>query len=242
MMSITEKCRRVLYFDIEKTFSTAAVWRTGKQYVNYDQILEPSKIICIAYKWSDSHKVECLTWDKNQDDTKMLKEFNKIAEEADVLCGHNAENYDVKEIRTAIALRGLADAWCETPVIDTLKEYRKVFKFDSNRLDSLGKMLKLGRKNPMTFDDWIKVVQGDKKALNKMVKYCKQDVRLVESIDKRLNEYVVPRGNSMLLTRMYKPATCSNCEGGNLIKYGTYSYKEKKLQKYLCKDCFKVSK
>lgn len=232
---------KILIFDIEKMYAKAAIWQTGKQYVGHHQLLDNSRIICICYKWLGEKTVHSLTWNKNRCDKTMLRKFNKIAGEADFLVAHNGENFDVKELRTAIAIRGLADAWCETPVIDTLKDYRRMFRFDSNRLDTLGQKFAGSGKDKMVFQDWIDVDNGDQAALKKMVKYCKQDVKLLEKVYKRLEKYVVPQGKHLL-----KPSKllvkCEECKSNNVIKYGFYTYKDTKLQKYLCKDCFKVNK
>lgn len=233
---------RTLYFDIET--SPMLVWT---HYIGYKVVINPvqiardTRIICIAYKWSDERKTHCLSWDpKTQDDSKMLAKFNKIAAKADFLCGHNGQDFDVKEIRTAIALRGLANEWCETPVLDTLKDYRKSFRFKSNRLNAVAHSLGLGQKDPMDFTDWIKTANKCPKALAKMIKYCKKDVTLLEKVHKRLDKYTV-HDNKKSLKRDIIPHSCIRCKSKNLIKGGIYRYKEQRYQKYLCKDCFKVN-
>lgn len=232
---------RILYFDIETSLMEVYSFYIGQKVsISPSQIKTPSKIICIAYKWSDENKTHILKWDKNQDDSKMLSKFNKIAKEADFLCGHNGQNFDVKEIRGAIALRGLAETWCETPVIDTLADCRRMFRFKSNRLDAIARSLGIGHKDPMSLQDWIDVNNGSQKALNKMLKYCKKDVILLEKVHKRLDEYVTPNAKRLMKSSKCL-GKCTECESKNLIKYGTYTYGGNKLQKYLCKDCHKVN-
>lgn len=232
---------KILVFDIEKMYAKAAVWSTGKQYVGHNQLLDNSRIICICYKWLGEKKVHSLEWNlKTGNDVPMLKKFNKIAAKADFLLGHNGENFDAKELRTAIACRGLADAWCETPVIDTLKDYRRMFRFDSNRLDALGKKFIGSGKDNMCLQDWIDIDNGCPKAMKKMVKYCKKDVQLLEEVYLKLKPYVVPQNKHMMKSSDRLPHQCS-CGSKNYIKYGTYTYKGVCLQKWLCKDCYKVS-
>lgn len=232
---------RILYFDIETSLMEVYTFYIGnKVSISPGQIKTNSKIICIAYKWSDEKDVKVLKWDKNQDDSKMLERFNKIAKEADFLCAHNGQGFDVKEIRGAIALRGLATSWCETPVIDTLTDCRRMFRFKSNRLDAIARSLGIGHKDPMVLQDWIDVNNGSRKALQKMLKYCKKDVILLEKVHKRLEEYVVPQGKNLMKSSKTL-GSCTECKSPNLVKYGTYTYGGNKLQKYLCKDCSKVN-
>ena len=238
---------KILYFDIET--SPMLVWTHyigHKVSINPIQIESEKGIICIGYKWGGEKETHCLTWNPNTlDDTKMLAKFNKIASEADLLVGHNGQNFDVKEIRTAIALRGLANGWCETPCLDTLKDYRRAFRFNSNRLDAVARSLGLGHKNPMSFDDWIQVAKGDKSALDKMVRYCKKDVVLLQKVHKRLDFYAPPSVAVAGLKRLVsteKPKKCKNCgETEQFIKFGKYTYKGQDLQKYLCKSCYTVN-
>lgn len=237
---------RILYLDIETSLMEAYTFYIGnKESIQPNQIKKQSKIICIAYKWSDQKQVNILSWDKNQDDSKMLKEFNEIAEEADFLCAHNGMGFDIKEIRGAIALRGLADSWCETPVIDTLQDYRRMFRFKSNRLNAIAQTLGLGQKDPMCMQDWIDVNNKCPKALKKMLKYCKKDVILLEKVHQRLEDYVVPTAKRRMKSGDYRPFMC-DCGCRRFVKYGTYSYKKKGerdstiYQKYMCKECNKV--
>lgn len=247
MTRTTTNKPRILYFDIET--SPMLVWTHyigHKVSINPQQIWEDKRIICIAYQWSDENKTHILKWNtKTNDDRKMLKDFNKIAKQADLLLGHNGQNFDVKEIRTAIALRGLAESWCETPCLDTLKDCRRSFRFPSNRLDAIARSLGLGHKDSMCFQDWIDVTLGDEKALKKMLKYCKKDVKLLIEVHKRLDYYVPPTMKDVGLRRLKDregfPKSCLECEGTEFIKYGRYKYLGQEYQKYLCKSCYKVS-
>lgn len=245
-MNNVSKSPRILYFDIETSLMTVYTHYIGnKVSISYKQIAKPSSIICIAYKWAGDKKVSLLTWDKRKDDRKMLEEFNKIASKADFICGHNAQGFDVKEIRGAIALRGLATAWCETPVIDTLTDCRRAFRFKSNRLDAIARSLGLSRKDPMGMEDWIDLElpvtnRKYKQALNKMTSYNKQDVIVLEDVHKRLDKYTIPTNSRVNLAKQNHGVKCSDCSSLDTIKYGRYTYNKQAYQKYLCKTCSKV--
>jgi hypothetical protein len=245
-----------------------------KVSIYHDQIKVPKKIVCISYKWSDEKKIHHLVWDykketkeaftqyrvsvkdgkisatryKKGTPSKMLEEFNNIARQADYLIGHNGQSFDVREIRSEMALRGHKEPWCETPVIDTLKDYQRVFRFASNKLDAVAKALGLAQKSPMCLQDWIDVGNGDERALKKMVKYCDQDVRVLEAVHKRLDYYVPPQASKLRFKQegirghaMYSECLRDGCKG-RMIKYGRYKYKGQDAQQYLCQTCFKVTR
>ncbi len=118
-----------------------------------------------------------------------------------------------------------------------------MFRFKSNRLNAIAQHLGLGHKDPMGMQDWIDVSNNDKKALEKMVKYCKKDVTLLEAVYNRLNKYVTPTNGEISLRRKQESAydgKCPECGGTHFVKYGTYKYKKQDYQKYLCKSCSKV--
>jgi hypothetical protein len=75
--------------------------------------------------------------------------------------------------------------------IDTLKIARSKFRFNSNRLDYIGKFLGLGQKNHTNFDLWKDIMlKNCKKAMNTMIDYCIQDVVLLEAVHKELNNHI----------------------------------------------------
>lgn len=235
----------ILYFDVETSPMEVYTHYIGhKVSINPCQIKKHKRIICISYNFSTDppDKVRRLNFDiKNQDDTEMLKKFNEIARKADLLLGHNGQNFDVKEIRSAIALRGLAEAWCETPCLDTLKDYRRMFRFPSNRLDAIGQHLELGKKNSTNFQLWIDVAQGKRAALKEMGEYCDQDVILLRQIHERLRPYV--KQTAMEYNLLQGVVTgepkckCGNGDRRLFVKDGTKAKRELRYQRYRCKLC-----
>jgi DNA polymerase elongation subunit (family B) len=183
-----------LYFDVETSFNKIASFYIGnKVSVNYNAILEERKIICICYKWEGKDTVYSLTWDKKQCEKQMLKDFLKVAEQADELVGHNGDRFDLPWIRTRCLLNGVK-TFPEFVTVDTLKLTRNKFKFNSNRLDYLAQIMGVGKKSSHSgLQLWIDVVNGNKKALSEMVAYCRNDVKILESVYKKLEGYVKPK-------------------------------------------------
>lgn len=186
--------RNRLYFDIETSPCLGWFWRPGYNLnLNYENVIENAKIICIAYKWESSPKIYSLTWDRKQNDKKMLIDFIKVLDSADEIIGHNADKFDIKWIRTRCLFHDI-DMMPQYTSIDSLKESRKYFNFPSNRLDSIGRYLGSGKKIKTTGELWFDVWRKNSKtALNAMVKYCKQDVVLLESVYKKLEPKTSPK-------------------------------------------------
>ena len=186
--------RNRLFFDIETSMNVGVFFQPGHQVsINHDQIVEERKIICICYKWEHSKKVYSLQWDSKKCDKKMLKDFIKVADQADELVGHNGDRFDITWVRTRALIHGIPF----TPYIvsiDTLKLSRSLFKFNSNRLDYVTKLLLGEGKSQTNFQMWKDLTllpyTKTKPTLNKMVKYCKRDVQILQDYFEKINPYI----------------------------------------------------
>lgn len=199
-----------LFFDIETSPMIGWFWRTGKQYVDARQIQKHKRIICISYKWQYEDKVHTLKWSNKQSDRSIVKKFIKILGEADEIVAHNGDRFDIKEIRTRAIKEGVL-MFPKYRTFDTLKKARKYFNFNSNRLDYLGEVLKVGRKlDHEGIDLWLSVLDDDKDALQRMIDYCEQDVILLEDVFHALSPYIDHNTNHSVQNNKGK-ANCPNC-------------------------------
>lgn len=185
---------RRLFFDIETSYFEGWFWNPSfKTKIGFEQILKPSAIICICYKWQGSDKVHYLKWDKGND-KQMINKFVEVLEEADEIIGHNSDKFDLKWIRTRCLLYGHKSI-PQLKSIDTLKISRSQFKFPSNRLNDIGIYLGVGKKvETGGIQLWHDVIQkNSSKAMSKMIEYCKGDVILLEKIFLKLEGYSKPK-------------------------------------------------
>jgi predicted PolB exonuclease-like 3'-5' exonuclease/rubredoxin len=206
----TEPIKR-LFFDIETSPMIVYSWRVGwKLNIGTHNIIEDWKVICISYKWEHEDIVRNLTWDKNQCDKKMLQDFIKIANKADEIVAHNGDRFDIKKIRTRCIYHRIP-MFPNYRSLDTLKKAKSGFNFNSNRLDYIAKFLGVGAKlEHEGFDMWVKCMQGDKKALEDMVKYCDMDIVVLEDVFFVLQNYIKHNAHAGVLTGGYKHE-CPNC-------------------------------
>jgi uncharacterized protein YprB with RNaseH-like and TPR domain len=234
--------RRRLYFDIETSPNIGLFWSAGyKQNIDYSNIIKERAIICICYKWEDESQVYSVNWDRNQDDKKLLIEFIKIANQADELVGHNGDNFDLKWIRTRCLFHKI-DMFPNYVTIDTLKISRSKFRFNSNRLNYIAQYLGIGQKIKTEFNLWKDIVLNkDAKAMDKMIKYCKKDVVLLEKVHKHLSKHIYSKTHYGVRFGQDR-GTCPECGSDELIinKHKITATGLKKIQ-YQCKTCGKFN-
>ena len=206
-----------LFFDIETSPNIGLFWSSGYRLtVSHENIIKERSIICICYKWADEKEVYSLTWDKNQNDKKLLQEFIKIVNEADELIGHNSDKFDLPWIRTRCLYHRIP-VFPNYSTLDTLKNARSKFKFNSNKLDYIAKFLGVGEKIHTGYDLWKKIVlEKDKEALSQMVEYCKNDVTILEKVYKELSNYMPAKTHHGILQGQGK-CSCPECGSTNMI-------------------------
>ena len=183
---------KILFIDIETSYATGWFWRPGYNLnITYDQILTEPAIICVCYKYNDSGKVYSLSWDKG-DDKELCKEFHRILNTADIVVGHNGDKFDIPWLKTRMLFHGISNM-PEIQSIDTLKIARSKFKFNSNRLDYLGKFFGFGgKKDTGGIDLWHDIIQHNSNiALKKMISYCCRDVILLEKVYNKFNRAIL---------------------------------------------------
>lgn len=226
-----------LFFDIEVSPNIGFFWSPGYNItLDYNNIIEERAIICVCYKWEGESKVHALTWNKKHDDKELLKKLVDVMLKADQIVAHNGDKFDQAWIRTRCLYHGIPipHNFCS---FDTLKAARSKFRFNSNRLDYIGRFLGQGKKTETGgFDLWKEItLNNSKKALSKMVEYCKNDVILLESIFKKLNPYV--KSNVHVSGDKEK---CPECNGSRVHSQGIrITASGVKQARKRCYDCGK---
>lgn len=207
-----------LFFDIETSFNVGIFWRSGYNLnINPGDIIHERAIICICYKWEDEEEVHSLEWDSKQSDKAMLKKFIKIMDSATEIVAHNGDRFDMKWLRTRCLFHNLP-MMPKYKTIDTLKQAKSYFNFNSNKLDYIAKFLNVGAKmDTGGLDLWKDIVfKKNVKAMAKMVEYCKMDVTVLQAVFVKLNSYTLASTNYAVLLGGEKHE-CPEC--GNINTY-----------------------
>jgi DNA polymerase elongation subunit (family B) len=246
---VSDSKPRIMYLDIETSQNLFWGWELGKQHIGYDQIFKEKEIICICYQWEGSSKVNSLTWDSKKynlfirdddADKEMLKKFEAEYTQADLVVGHNVKFFDVSTIQARIIKHKLAPL--SPTLIDDTYLQSKSINFTSHKLDYMADYLGEGHKkgNEEGRKLWIKVQMGDKKALDKMVYYCKNDVILLRKIYHRLQPYIKSNLNRSVYDG--RPTVCPNplCGAENSLESrGVSRTISGAYPRYQCRKCGK---
>lgn len=232
--------RKRLFFDCETSPNVGYFWTAGfKLNITYENIIKERAIICICYKWEDEKEVNYLTWDSKQCDKKMLSAFIKVANQADEMVGHNGDKFDLAWIRTRCLFHGI-EMFPAYVTVDTLKISRSKFRFNSNKLDYIGKFLGIGKKIHTDFSLWKDIMNKSQSAMDKMVKYCKQDVILLERVYKALRNHIAPKTHFGVIFNQDR-GSCPECGSDEIVKNNKRILASGLVKiQYRCKTCGKI--
>jgi hypothetical protein len=235
---------RIVFFDLETSPSLGYVW--GKYDQNVIDFKKGWYLLSFAMKVLGEKKVRVFSLpdypnyrhDKS-DDKALILDLWKMMNEADVIVAHNLDKFDLKKANARFIVHGL-DPPAPFKTFDTLRAFRRIASFNSNKLDDLAAVLKIGRKVPTTgFHLWLGCMNGDMKAWKLMKRYNAHDVVLLEQIYLKIRPWAPTHPNLNFVSGT--PRNCPRCGSSALIKHGTFKqfqytrtlYK----QRYRCNAC-----
>lgn len=227
---------RLLVFDIETSLSlvTTHSLKVPSKYLPYYSIKKERNILCATAKWLGESKLYSFQVpDDFSNDFYILQDLRKLFEEADAVIAHYGDGFDIPFMNGRIAYHGI-DPFPKIIQIDTKKLAQKNMLLSSYKLDYLGQFFKVGKKIHTDHTLWDRCLQGDKKALEQMVRYNQQDVKLLEKVYNKLKPYVPAQVNRQLFG---SKDSCTHCGSNKLQHRGFYYTKKQKYQRYLCLSC-----
>ena len=223
----------ILLFDIETRPILGYVWGLYEQDVI--AVKEHTSIMCFAYKWvGEKIQVKGLIDCKNKkSDKELIEDLWELFDKADIIIAQNGDNFDIKKVNTRFAFYKFSPP-SPYKTIDTLKQARKHFGFESNKLDDLGEFLGLGRKvKHEGFEMWIGCIAGKRKWWDKMKQYNLQDVKLLERVYLRLRPYIKNTPN----LSVFLGIVCPKCGSKDLNSRGFNYTQTGKYRRFYCKKC-----
>ena len=184
---------RIMIYDIETCRVRAWVWWTGKGYTNHKSLIDEPKIITISWKWLGEDQIYYVTWDKNHCDKKLMVDFLKEYNKADMVIGYNNDSFDNRWIN-ARAMKHNLDVNIHVKSYDIMKEEKKVFRVPSYSMAYMSKyssvILKQGHEGIKMWE-MIQTGTAEEQAeyLEKMVIYNIGDIAATEELYLRLRKY-----------------------------------------------------
>ena len=233
---------KILLFDIETSPLISYTWGLWEQ--NVIDVKQEWFIMSVAWKWlgEKTTHVEALPdldlYKKDRtNDLGLIIKLHELFDEADIIIGHNGDQFDIKKVQSRFLYHKMKPV-SPFKTIDTLKIARKYFKFDSNKLNYLSKVLGIGQKvKTGGFDLWLDCLSGDKKAWSLMKTYNKQDVVLLEKVYLKLRPWMT--SGTKININKYECQSCGSSKiqrrgpsvcGGGIIR-----------QRLQCQECGKWS-
>lgn len=236
---------KILVYDIETSYLKTKTWTIYDTNVigQGKGVIEDFKILCFSYKWLGETKEHAIAQRDFEDyvpgvnnDRNVCAVLWHLFDEADIVIAHNGNSFDQKKVRARFVINGFCSP-SPFKQIDTKLVARKHFGFTSNKLDDLAKFFGIeGKLDVGGIETWDGCLAGDDKAWDKMVKYNKRDVSVLEKV------YLVMRGwmdnHPNLANIIEKPDACPTC-GEEVFMYAlrfkvTPTGKSKRFQ---CSNC-----
>lgn len=232
---------KLLFYDIETSLQPVAVFGLAhNDWIDPSAILQERYVISAAWLWEGDSKVHSVSvlddpkrYKKNpHDDYHVISTFRKVLAEADVIVGHNSDSFDKRWIDTRILVHDLAPL---PPIasIDTYKTAKARLYLNSNKLDYLGKLLKVGQKTQTSPGLWMRVLNGDPKAVAEMVSYNQQDVILLKNVFNKLKPYVANHINREL----FGGTGCPRCGSTKIQSRGVHHAVTRVYRRWQCQSC-----
>lgn len=222
--------KKLVFLDIETTPNISYTW--GKYDQNVLAFKKEWELLSLAWKVKGDKEVRSA----HGSDWFLTTELHRLLDKADIIVAHNGDQFDIKKAKAKFLEHGLRPP-SPFKTVDTCKIAKEQFNLNSNKLDDLGKLLKVGRKIKNNgIDLWLDCMAGNKKALSQMIRYNKQDVVLLEKVYNKLLAWMPnhpPIGGDH---------ACPNCGGENLQRRGFTFTAASKFQRYQCNDCGRWSK
>lgn len=231
---------RVLLYDIETTHNVVASFDLRDEYTPHTNIIQERYIVCACWQWLGEGKIHSVSvlddpkrYAKNpHDDYHVVKTLVGLFEEADVVVAHNGDQFDNKYVVTRAIKHGMK-AVPPVASIDTYKIAKNKFKFNSNRLDYLGKYLGFGGKKSTPAGLWLDVLNGSRKAVKIMVDYNKRDITLLNKVFTAFTPYIP----NYMSRELFGGTGCPRCGSGKVQSRGVHVAISRTYQRYQCQKC-----
>ena len=245
---------KILVFDIETAPMNVWAWNLWK--TNVIAIERDWYMLSFAYGWynltlSDIEGTDFVSifqdpkfFEDTTDDTYVLRRLWKLLDEADIIIGHNVDQFDLKKANARFSEAGMPPP---TPyqTIDTLKEDRRFFNRSAHSLKHLTWSLKLTLKQSTEgFALWRKCMAGDPEAWEIMEEYNRIDVQATADLYTRLRPWIgMPGKKAHPNLGLYIESDgwvcpkCGNTDEKGFTRRGYYTTNARRYAQVQCKAC-----
>lgn len=225
-------------YDIETSPNLVYSWGLWDQNIALNQVVETQEILCFAATKIGGKKIEThAAWDGYD---AMIGRLHQIMDTADYVVGFNHIAYDNKHVKAAFVKAGLTPP---SPYrdIDLMREVKRNFKFQSNKLAHVCAQLGLSMKtDPGGFNTWKQILGGEgdvqAAAQRRMVKYCRNDVKITAELFHRLRPWITGL-NVPMFDAVGSVLRCTRCGGEKLQQRGWAYTTTTRYKRFCCVGC-----
>lgn len=224
---------RILLLDIETAPNKVYSWGLWDQNIATNQVEETSYILCWSAKWYGDNTIH---FDSVHRSTPrlMLGRMHKMLDQADIVVHYNGLKFDIPTLNKEFIALGFAPP-APYRQVDCLKEVKRMFRFQSNKLDFVAQALDIGAKvQHEGFELWIKCMEGEEAAWRKMERYNRGDVKLLESLYTRLRPWIERHPN---VATHEDIMGCPKCGSQKYTQQGYRTTSMLKYPRYQCQSC-----
>ncbi len=226
---------KILLMDLETAPNVADVWKFFRTNVGVNQVRRNGRIIMWAAKFLNDPTIHTMNEIDNGRE-KMLRGLHALMEEADVIVGQNGDRFDIRWANWEFLKEGL-DPPAPSKTVDTLKVLRNRFYLPSYRLDYVCRQLGLGRKvKHVGHELWLGWEAKDEKAKATMIRYCINDVKLLQRLYYKIRPWIKNHPVVGLYSDKGRPS-CPNCGSTKVHKKGRAYTNAGIYHRYKCSDC-----
>lgn len=233
---------RILLLDIETAPNKVYAWGLWDQNIALNQVEETSYVLCWAAKWLGQEKVMFsrvrYTRGRVCGARTMMGRMHKLLDQADIVVHYNGIKFDIPTLNKEFIQLGYTPP-APYKQIDCMKEVKRLFRFQSNKLDFVSKALGIGaKKEHEGFTLWTKCMDpksdDHKGAWARMESYNRQDVTLLETLYKRLRPWIEKHPNHGAFD---DAPCCPKCGSTKLQQRGWAVTQMMKYPRYQCQSC-----
>lgn len=225
---------KILLLDIETAPNRAFVWGLWDQNVATNQVIQSSYILCWAAKWLGDPVLHFDRVRGGKSHTGMLKRIWALLDEADIVVHYNGLKFDIPTLNKEFIKAGLQPP-SPYKQIDMMRVVKQAFRFESNKLDYVSQALNIGQKKRHEgFGLWVKCMENDPAAWRKMESYNRGDVKLLETLYRRLRPWIRLHPN---WSAHKSGLCCPKCGSEKVQQRGTQVAQTTTYLRYHCQSC-----
>lgn len=224
----------ILILDIETRPALAYVWKMFDENVGLDQLVEPSQILSVGWKWKGKGKFEYAdVWPVRSKvkRRRMLTRIHAAMSRADAVVTFNGARFDLPKLTGEFLVAGFKPL-AQVTSIDVCRTTKKM-GFTSGKLAHVLPLLGLpGKLDTGGFKLWREYMDGNKMARASMQKYNEGDVRGLERLYDRVLPYITDHPYLGEFA-----GNCPNCGSTYVQHRGFRRTRAFKIERIQCNDC-----